>query len=149
MPGEAEGQPDDNQRQPRRQGQGNCDQARDNQDRPRDHPGRLDKAEHTFKVTNSCSAQVAPIGYLTMSSKGDRRPGLMLRSYAPIILSGFPMLPPLSSVSLVNVSTCQHIPSWRIAPSCPLSRFTRVPFYRNKSPCVPVRTNFKSSFVVV
>ena len=53
MPGKAKGQADDNQRQPRREGQGNSDQSRDDQDRPRDHPGRLDNAEHLFKVTVS------------------------------------------------------------------------------------------------
>ena len=60
VPGKAEGQADDNQRQARRQGQGNGDQARDDQNRPRDHPGRLDNTEHTFKVTNSPTKQATP-----------------------------------------------------------------------------------------
>ena len=60
MPGKTKGQPDDNERQPRREGQGNSDQSRDNQDRPRDHPGRLDNAEHPFKVSNPPTAQLPP-----------------------------------------------------------------------------------------
>ena len=140
VPGKAEGQADDNQRQARREGQGNSDQSRDDQNRSRDHPGRLDNTEHIFKVTNSCSAQVAPIGYLTISSKGNRRPGLMLRSYAPQLIIRSPYAAPFE----FWLSPCPHVNM----PTCPLSRFTRVPFYRNKSPCVPVRTSFKSSFVV-
>ena len=57
MPGKTEGQADDNQRQPRREGQGNSDQSRDDQNRPRDHPGRLDNTEHTFKVPISPTKQ--------------------------------------------------------------------------------------------
>ena len=60
MPGKAEGQADDNQRQPRRQGQGNSDQSRDDQNRSRDHPGRLDNTEHPFKVTVSPTTQATP-----------------------------------------------------------------------------------------
>ena len=48
MPGKAEGQTDNNQRQPRRQWQGNSDQPGDDQDRSRDRSGRLDNAEHPF-----------------------------------------------------------------------------------------------------
>ena len=68
---------------------------------------------------------------------------LINRASEPLMLSQL-----RRAASLVPMSPCPHIPSWRIAPSCPLSRFTRVHFYRNKSPCVPVRTNFKSSFVM-
>ena len=60
MPGETESQPEDDQRQARREGQGNGDQARDDQNRSRDHPGRLDNTEHTFKVTNSPTTQATP-----------------------------------------------------------------------------------------
>ena len=60
MPGKAEGQADDNQRQPRREGQGNGDQSRDDQNRSRDHPGRLDNTEHTFKVSEFPTAQHPP-----------------------------------------------------------------------------------------
>ena len=60
MPGKTEGQADDNQRQPWRQGQGNGDQARDDQNRPRDHPGRLDNAEHVIKVSEFPTAQHPP-----------------------------------------------------------------------------------------
>ena len=62
MPGKAEGQPDDNQRQPRRQGQGNSDQSRDDQNRPRDHPGRLDNTEHVIKVLVSYPVQIRLVG---------------------------------------------------------------------------------------
>ena len=62
MPGKAEGQADDNQRQPRREGQGNGDQSRDNQDRPRDHSGRLDNAEHALKVLVSFPVQIRLVG---------------------------------------------------------------------------------------
>ena len=60
MPGKAKSQTDDNHRQPWRQGQGNSDQARDDQNRSRDHPGRLDNAEHTFKVSISPTTQATP-----------------------------------------------------------------------------------------
>ena len=60
MPGETESQPEDDQRQARREGQGNSDQSRDDQDRPRDHPSRLDNTEHAFKVSVSPAAQATP-----------------------------------------------------------------------------------------
>ena len=60
MPGKTEGQADDNQREPWRQGQGNGNQSRDDQDRSRDHPGRLDNTEHTFKVPISPTTQATP-----------------------------------------------------------------------------------------
>ena len=60
MPGKAEGQADDNQRQPRREGQGDGDQARDDQNRPRDHSGRLGNTEHAFKVSEFPAAQHPP-----------------------------------------------------------------------------------------
>ena len=62
MPGKAEGQADDNQRQPRRHGQGNSDQPHDNQDRSRDHPGRLDNTEHALKVLVSYPVQIRLVG---------------------------------------------------------------------------------------
>ena len=60
MPGKAKGQPDNDKRQPRREGQGNSDQSRDDQDRSRDHSGRLDNAEHAYKVSVSSTAQLPP-----------------------------------------------------------------------------------------
>ena len=60
MPGKAEGQPDNDERQPRREGQGNSDQPGDDQDRSRDHPGRLDNAEHASKVSEYPDAQLTP-----------------------------------------------------------------------------------------
>ena len=63
MPGKTESQPEDDQRQPRREGQGNGNQPRDDQDRPRDRPGRLDNAEHANKVTNSPTTQATPSLY--------------------------------------------------------------------------------------
>jgi len=58
-------------------------------------------------------------------SKGNRKPGLMLRSYVPSKSSGSPMVPPLSSASalingaseppglsfasLANLPTCQPV----------------------------------------
>ena len=60
MPGKTESQPEDDQRQARREGQGNGDQARDDQDRSRDRPGRLDDTQHAFKVAEFPAAQLAP-----------------------------------------------------------------------------------------
>ena len=40
--------------------------------------------------------------------------------YVPSQLSGSPMLPPLSSAFLVTVSPCQHAPSRKRMPACPL-----------------------------
>ena len=62
MPGKAEGQADDNQREPWRQGPGNGDQARDDQDRSRDHSGRLDNTEHSFRVLVSFPVQIRLVG---------------------------------------------------------------------------------------
>ena len=62
MPGKTKGQTDDNQRQPRREGQGNGNQARDDQNRSRDHPGRLDNTEHAFKVLVSFPVQIRLVG---------------------------------------------------------------------------------------
>ena len=62
MPGKAKGQTDDNQRQPRREGQGNGNQSRDDQNRSRDHPGRLDNTEHVFKVLVSFPVQIRLVG---------------------------------------------------------------------------------------
>ena len=62
MPRKAEGQADDNQRQPRREGQGNGNQSRDDQNRSRDHSGRLDNTEHALKVLVSFPVQIRLVG---------------------------------------------------------------------------------------
>ena len=50
-------------------------------------------------------------------SKGNRRPGCMLRTYDPSQLPGLPMVPPLSSASLCSTKPL----SLRASSVCPLS----------------------------
>ena len=49
--------------------------------------------------------------------------------YVPSQLSGSPMLPPLSSAFLVTVSPCQHAPSRKRMPTCPLEGFAFAYFF--------------------
>jgi len=49
--------------------------------------------------------------------------------YVPSQLSGSPMLPPLSSAFLVTVSPCQHAPSRKRMPMCPLGGFAFAYFF--------------------
>jgi hypothetical protein len=52
---------------------------------------------------------------------------LVVRSDPPSLWASGPLT--CIAVSLVNVSTCQHAPSWRFAPSCPLAATPRSPLH--------------------